>query len=87
MSDPYLTAKRQTYSPGNIFRTGIVLERNDSFGNRFTSIGSDNMHTQNLVRLLFAEEFHKPIGVVYSLCSRVGEVREFTDFVFHTGFL
>merc|ERR1712137_607583 len=53
----------------NVFRTCVVLESNHSFRNSFTGIRTNDMHAQDLIRLLLTEELDKPIRVVYSFGS------------------
>ena len=43
------------------------------------------MHTQNPVRLLFNDELDKSLGIEIRLSSRIGEEREFSNFILDTG--
>lgn len=45
------------------------------------------MNAENLVSFLLGQELDETIGIVDSLCSRVGNVRELARLVFNTGFL
>lgn len=67
--------------PGDILATGTVLERQHALGDHFSGVGSNDVDTQDAVRLCVSEELDQTVGVEVGLCSRVGGEGEGADLV------
>src|SRR5258708_34974197 len=70
-------------SPGNIFRTSLVLYRQARAGNHLASIGTNDMDAKHPVRLFLDDKLDKALGVEVGLCPRVGREGIFANLVLH----
>jgi hypothetical protein len=48
-------------SPGQVLRTGSVFNGNNGLGNHFSGVCSDDVATNNLVRVLFRQNLDKSL--------------------------
>jgi hypothetical protein len=74
-------------SSGQIFGTSSVFNGNDRLSNHFTSIGSNDVSSQNLVRLGIGQDLDETIRRTVSSCSTVGGKGKDTLVEVDTGFL
>lgn len=68
----------------DVLGRSLVLLSKNSGSNHFTSIGTNDVATQDLVGLLLYNELDETIGVLVGLRSRVGSEGELSDLVFDT---
>ena len=59
-----------------IFRTGSVLDTNDSFRDHFSSSRTNDMGSQQLVSLLVSQNFDHSVSIIDSFGSGVGQEGE-----------
>ena len=71
-------------SSGDIFSGGTVFNTEDGFSNHFTSVGANDVDTEDSVSLLISQDLDETISIDVSLCSRVGNEGEVTLSVFNT---
>ena len=69
---------------GNVLRRRLVLNRKDRRGDHLTGVGANDVHTENLVRLLLDQELDGSLRVGVRLGSRVGEEGELASLVLDT---
>lgn len=73
--------------PRNILCASTVLHREHSLGDHLSSVGPDDVDTEDLVGLLLGDELDHTLAVLVGLCSRVGGEGEFSNLVLDTGSL
>jgi hypothetical protein len=72
---------------GQIFGTSSVFNGNDRLGNHFTRIRSNNVRSQNLVRLGTGQDLDETVGGTVGSCSTIGRERKVTLVVLDTRLL
>lgn len=65
----------------NILRRGTIFERQSTFSNHLTSVGTDNVDSEKAVSLGVSDHLDHAVGVEVGLCTRVGTEWESTDAV------
>lgn len=74
-------------STGNVLGRGTVLNGKSSLGDHLTSVGTNDVSTENAVGLLVRKNLDKALSVEVGLGTGVGNEGELTDVVGNTGSL
>lgn len=72
--------------PRHVFGTGTIFQCKSSLGNHLAGIGSDDVDTQDAIRLRIGQKLHQTIGIHVRFRSRVGGERERSNLVVDLGF-
>lgn len=66
---------------GDVLRRCAIFHSQRTFGDHLTSATADNVTTENPIRLLVGQHFHKSVRVRVRLRSTVGDEWELADFI------